>query len=308
MHNSILATGSSQAHSPRRRICFNHDWHFQKGDFADGAKPDFDDTQWRQLNLPHDWGIEGPFDQELPGETGKLPWAGVAWYRKRFEVAKGDAEQRWTLEIDGAMSHSTVWLNNKCVGGWPYGYNSYYLDLTPYTIPGTENVLAIRLDNPPESSRWYPGAGIYRNVWLLQTGLIHITQWGTKISTSMQHADGFVFVATTLKNETEREEKVWLHSVVVDSQVNQVAAQETAVVLSAGEEHIVPSQLTITSPRLWSLEDPHSRNRPRQNQGRWRRFRFHHGLDYRRAWPHGAALEEPSPLHRFRPRRNRGDR
>lgn len=112
------------------------------------VQPGYDDSAWTALDLPHDWAIAGPFDQELPGETGKLPWAGIGWYRKTFPLPASDAGRRLALEIDGAMSHSAVWLNGRFVGGWPYGYTSFTLDLTPYAKPGEDNTLAIRLDNP----------------------------------------------------------------------------------------------------------------------------------------------------------------
>src|SRR5262249_18004918 len=147
------------------------------------AQRNFDDRAWRRLNLPHDWGIEGPFKQEYPGETGKLPWWGVGWYRKHFTVAGSEKGKQIYLDIDGAMAYSAVWLNGKFVGGWPYGYASFRLDLTPYIAYGAENALAIRLDNPPDSSRWYPGGGVYRNVWLVKTAPVHIGQWGTQLTT-----------------------------------------------------------------------------------------------------------------------------
>ena len=146
------------------------------------ASVSFNDGAWRALDLPHDWGIEGPFNQELPGESGKLPWAGVGWYRKRFSLPASDAGKRIVLGIDGAMSNSSVWVNGQLVGGWPYGYTSFQLDLTPFVKTG-DNVVAIRLDNPPESSRWYPGGGIYRNVWLSKTNPVHIKQWGVFVTT-----------------------------------------------------------------------------------------------------------------------------
>ncbi len=147
------------------------------------TQPGCDDSRWRKLNLPHDWGIEGPFKQEYPGETGKLPWWGVAWYRKHFTVPASDSGKQFYLDVDGAMAYAAVWLNGQFVGGWPYGYSSWRLDLTPYLKPGAENVLAIRLDNPPSSSRWYPGGGIYRNVWLVKTAPVHVSHWGTYLTT-----------------------------------------------------------------------------------------------------------------------------
>jgi beta-galactosidase len=162
----VIATGNEflpQAPKPARPAG-------NLGDTIAYAQKGFDDRGWRQLNLPHDWGIEGPFKQEYPGETGKLPWWGVGWYRKHFRVSPSEQGSQFRLEIDGAMAYATVWLNGKFVGGWPYGYASFEVDLTPYVESGAGNVIAIRLDNPPDSSRWYPGGGIYRNVWLVKTG------------------------------------------------------------------------------------------------------------------------------------------
>ncbi|HNW41990.1 MAG TPA: beta galactosidase jelly roll domain-containing protein, partial [Opitutaceae bacterium] len=165
------------------------------------VQPGFDDASWTALALPHDWAISGPFDQNLAGETGKLPYQGVGWYRKRFALSAADAGKRILLEIDGAMSHSTIWLNGRLVGGWPYGYTSYQLDLTPYVRTGAENVLAIRLDNPDESSRWYPGAGLYRNVWLVKTGDVRIRHWGTFVTTPrITPAEALVNVDVYLEN------------------------------------------------------------------------------------------------------------
>src|ERR1035441_9496221 len=140
------------------------------------AQSGFDDSQWRLLNLPHDWGIEGPFKQSLSGGTGRLPWFGIAWYRKHLDIPAADAGKKIYLDVDGAMSYTAVWLNGKFVGGWPYGYSSWRVDLTPYVNFGGENVVAIRLNNPPDSSRWYPGGGIYRNVWLVKTEPVRVAQ------------------------------------------------------------------------------------------------------------------------------------
>ncbi len=147
------------------------------------VKSNFDDSSWKSINLPHDWAIQGPFitgaDAGVGGSMGRLPSPGVEWYRKKLEIPKSDAGKSIFLDIDGAMSYAIVWLNGNLVGGWPFGYASFRLDLTPYIVPGGETQLAIRLDNPPNSSRWYPGAGIYRNVWLTKTNPVHVGQWGT---------------------------------------------------------------------------------------------------------------------------------
>lgn len=151
------------------------------------VQKDFDDSGWEKVNLPHDWAIEGPFyegpDPEVSGGMGRLPIHGVAWYRKKLDIPESDTGKLIYLDIDGAMSYAMVWFNGNLVGGWPFGYNSFRLDLTPYINPGGENQLAVRLDNPNHSSRWYTGGGIYRNVWLVKTNPVHVAQWGSTITT-----------------------------------------------------------------------------------------------------------------------------
>ena len=134
---------------------------------------DFDDSSWELADLPHDGAIAGPFmegrDAEVGERMGCQPSYGVAWYRRKLNISIADTSRSIFLDIDGAMSYAMVWLNGYLIRGWPYGYNSFRLDLTPYVNPGEENQLVIRLDNPPGSSRRYPGVGIYRNVWLVKT-------------------------------------------------------------------------------------------------------------------------------------------
>ena len=266
-----IATGQSA----RECLAFNDDWRFQKddppgvtnqlnyanirpallavvpdptvGSDLDFVKPDFDDGNWRRLNLPHDWGIEGPFNQQYPGETGKLPWWGVGWYRKHFQVSASDKDRRFYLDVDGAMSYATVWLNGQFVGGWPYGYSSFQLDLTRFIKTGP-NVFAIRLDNPKESSRWYPGGGIYRNVWLVKTAPVHVAHWGTYLTTS----GSVVTVATTLRNDSDETATCQLVSTI-----GRAAATQPAITIEPGKEHVVTQTLTIKNPELWTLTAPY---------------------------------------------------
>jgi beta-galactosidase len=151
--------------SGERRLSFNDGWRFYKGE-ADGAqKPEFDDSAWRAVRLPHDWAIEGPFDPRLNAHTGALPISGTGWYRKSFALPAGAKGKYFSIEFDGAMSNSKVWLNGHELGGRPYGYIGFNLDLTQYlNFDGATNVIAVRLTPEDHSSRWYPGAGIYRNV------------------------------------------------------------------------------------------------------------------------------------------------
>jgi beta-galactosidase len=146
--------------------------------------------------LPHDWGVEQAFDIDLPAKSGKLAWHGIGWYRKSIHIEEDDLSGSVYLQVDGAMSYASVWCNGQLAGGWPYGYNGWHLDLTPYLIPGN-NILAIRLDNPEESSRWYQGGGIYRSVNLIKTSRNHIQPWGVCIMTPNVSSDQATIVCTT---------------------------------------------------------------------------------------------------------------
>ena len=221
-------------------------------------QPGFNDTSWRSLTLPHDWGIEGPFDQKLPGETGKLPWAGIAWYRKHFTVPAGDADRHISLEIDGAMAYAAVWCNGRFVGGWPYGYSSFRLDLTPYLKTGADNVVAIRLDNPEASSRWYPGGGIYRNVWLVKTAPVHVAHWGTYVTTpQITPASATVNLRATVANDSTSPATVTVKTSIFDGAQLVVEAAPQSASITAGQSSVVSTQLTVPEPKLWDLATPH---------------------------------------------------
>ncbi|MDR1790013.1 MAG: DUF4982 domain-containing protein, partial [Opitutaceae bacterium] len=226
--------------------------------------PDYNDSRWRRLDLPHDWGVDGAFQQELPGNTGKLPWAGSGWYRKRFHSPASDAGRRVFLELDGAMARSAVWLNGRIVGGWPYGYSSWRAELTPFLKPGAENVLAVRLENPPDSSRWYPGSGLYRNVWLLKTAPLAVAQWGVAVTTPLVTRErAVVSVNVILENADAGADAL------ADVAVNLYAADETGAPagaavasgvvqkarVSAGKQASATVSLEVAKPRLWGLRE-----------------------------------------------------
>lgn len=229
------------------------------------TKADFNDSNWRQLNLPHDWGIEGLFKQEYPGETGKLPWWGKAWYRKHFKVGAEDQGKQIYLDVDGAMAYATVWLNGQFVGGWPYGYASWRVDLTPYIKVGGENVLAIRLDNPQNSSRWYPGGGIYRNVWLVKTAPLHVGHWGTYITTpEVKDDSATVDIKTTIDNRGKADADAKLTVAIYDTDAKgeksatPVASLTTdKLAVAAGGSQTADSQIKIANPKLWGVDSPH---------------------------------------------------
>ncbi len=232
--------------------------HPDGGPFAD---PAFDDGSWRQLDLPHDWGIEGPFRQEYPGETGKLAWWGQAWYRRSLYVDAADLGKRFFLELDGAMSFSTVWCNGRLVGGWPYGYTSYRIDLTPALEPG-ENTLAIRLDNPPESSRWYPGGGIYRNVWLTKSDPVGVAWWGTFVTTPHVSADrASVNLRIELRNNGPEPASVTVTTELFllgtgGTALGEAVDRSEARIEAMRDGQRLVQTFVVNRPRLWSPEHP----------------------------------------------------
>ena len=191
------------------------------GDAVTYTQTGFDDSGWQHVSLPHDWAIAGPFKQEYSGSTGKLKFWGVGWYRKHFNVAASDQGRRIVLAVDGAMSYANVWVNGQYVGGWPYGYASWQLDLTPCIKYGGENVVAIRLDNPPDSSRWYPGGGIYRHVWLIKTGPIHVGQWGTYVTTpDIKSSEATVKIQVTVDNSADSNADVSVENEIYELKQN----------------------------------------------------------------------------------------
>lgn len=219
----------------------------------------FDDKKWKQVNLPHDWAIEGPFYKEedaiVGGGMGRLPVQGIAWYRKKINIPANDKGRRIYLDIDGAMSYAMVWLNGKLVGGWPYGYNSFRLDLTPYVQYGASNQLAIRVDNPTNSARWYPGAGLYRNVWLVKTDPVHIAQWGSFITTrNISATAATIDIAIQVENRTNKHEKIGINTDVFLSGKNgkKIASTGLSVLtIQANTKSKGEASLTVNNPQLW---------------------------------------------------------
>lgn len=224
---------------------------------------DFDDSSWESVTLPHDWAIKGPFfegpDAEVTGGMGRLPSPGVAWYRRDLEIPASDEGRSIFLDIDGAMSYAMVWLNGEIVGGWPFGYASWRLDLTPHLNFGGENQLAIRLDNPPESSRWYPGGGLYRNVWLTKTNPVHVAHWGTYITTPEVSEDSAtVNLEVTIDNDFDTDT-----TVVVEAQIyeldsngnrsfgNAADFEPLETTVSGGGSEKVEGSVVLENPKLW---------------------------------------------------------
>jgi beta-galactosidase len=252
----ILPTGNDFIKDPSRKFVRPEG---NPGDGVAYVQPGFDDRSWQRVNLPHDWAITGPFTSTDGGSMGRLPSAGVGWYRKKLNIPAEDAGKSIFLDVDGAMSYSTVWLNGQIVGGWPYGYASWRVDLTPYVKTGSENELVIRLDNPPNSSRWYPGAGIYRNVWLVKTSPVHVGHWGTYLTTpEISPASATVNLKVTVDNDSKQSANVSvsteIFSLDADGRKTGPVVAGLAPVnlqIAPGAEAIAEGKGTVANPRLW---------------------------------------------------------
>jgi beta-galactosidase len=246
--------------SGERRISFNEHWRFYKGEANGARNPTFDDSSWTEIRLPHDWAIEGPFDPKLNPHTGALPISGTGWYRKSFFLSENARDRYFSIAFDGAMSNAVVWLNGHELGRRPYGYASFAFDLTPYLQFGNkENVLAVCLSPEEHSSRWYPGAGIYRNVWLDVTGPVHVAYWGTYVTTPEVSDDrATISVKTQIENRLRTDAKVVLRSSIVDESGKQVSKSDSAEMsIPSGAVQIIPAIVTLSQPHRWDVDHPY---------------------------------------------------
>ncbi|KAF2688393.1 glycoside hydrolase family 2 protein [Lentithecium fluviatile CBS 122367] len=223
----------------------------------------FDDSKWESVTLPHDWAIKGPFyvgdSVPVTGGMGRLPVQGVGWYRRKLDVSSSDRGKILYLDIDGAQSYAMVWLNGHLVGGWPYGYASFRLNLTPYVKFQGENILAIRVDNPTDSSRWYPGGGIYRNVWLTKVEPIHVSQWGTYVVTdeaTLESAKMRMVVQIVNKANSTGTVEVATDIHLLDPESGRAGAKVAQFLrftrnLTAGSSEATTQAAVIQKPLLW---------------------------------------------------------
>ena len=257
----------------RTEFLLEKNWRFCKGDFPQAISNDFNDKNWEEVRIPHDWAIYGPFDrkhdlqevaiiqngEKVPtvktGRTGGLPYMGVGWYRTFFDVKNFQSEKQIvTLKFDGAMSEARVYVNGKEVCFWPYGYNAFHCDVTEVlNTDGKNNLLAVRLENKPESSRWYPGAGLYRNVHVIQTNKIHVPVWGTYITTPFVSEE---YASVRLRTEIAGDHKdIRIITEIRDADNKVVAFKDNRQQLNHGRPF--EQNFIVEDPRLWSPETPY---------------------------------------------------
>lgn len=261
--------------SVHTRYTFERGWKFIRSDDANFSLFDYDDSSWQQVTVPHDWAIYGPFSiqndrqkvaiaqdgqkeaMEHAGRTGGLPFVGVGWYRLDFEAPAFAKGKKATLVFDGAMSHARVYVNGKEAGYWPYGYNTFYLDVTPYLNAEGKNTLAVRLENEVESSRWYPGAGLYRNVHLIVNEEAHIPMWGTQLTTPVVE-DNFARVhlnTSWVMPEGKSPSSYRIVTEIKDAD-GKVVSKESKQ-LTDFDNQIFSQEFVVEKPMLWTPDTPY---------------------------------------------------
>jgi len=235
---------------------FDKGWHFQLGDVKDGEKVSLNDANWRQLNLPHDWSIEGAFSKDNPAspEGGALP-GGIGWYRKTFIVPAASKSKLVYIDFDGVYQKSDVWINGHHLGFRPNGYISFRYELTPYLKFSGKNTIAVKVDNSAQpNSRWYSGSGIYRNVWLVTTNKIAIDHWGTYVTTpKVDKASALVHIETSIGTSG----KPLKLKTSIYNQSGQLVKSEVSPVDASGDKTKVNQDIQIARPELWSVERPY---------------------------------------------------
>jgi beta-galactosidase len=257
---AILISANSR---PQNKLAFNTDWRFHLGDVPNGQNETLDDSQWRALDLPHDWSVEGEFDEKSPAGTGGGALSGgIGWYRKTFDLPAGSKGKFVFIDFDGVYRNSEVWINGHYLGKRPYGYSSFQYNLTPH-LKLAKNVIAVKVDNSQQpNSRWYSGSGIYRNVWLTTTDHLIVDHWGTYITTpEVSQTSAKVVVATTLREILQSNvtlvNNVNLTTIVIGPRGQEIA-RDTArniQVTSQGPTNVTQT-LSVSNPSLWSVESP----------------------------------------------------
>lgn len=253
-----------------REIQFNDNWKFIRADISGAEQLDFDDSNWRVVNLPHDFSIEdlpekegvkqiGPFSEESAGgaSTGHFV-GGIGWYRKHFTLNKNDEGKIIKVLFDGVYMNSDVWINGNHLGNQPYGYSAFSYNLTQFLNPaGEENVLAVQIKNEGENSRWYSGSGIYRNVKLIKTNPIYIDLWGNYITTPKVSSEkATVNIETKIINSTSENEEIKISTQIKNAQGKTVATSEKTIKIELSKTVFIQQEIELPNPKLWNTETP----------------------------------------------------
>lgn len=251
-----IASEAKNTNVPRE-INFNHNWKFMKGENQGAEAMDFDASEWQSLRLPHDWAISGPFDPSGDGSTGKLPWQGVGWYRKTFKLDAASQGKRVYLNFDGVMAFPKIYINGRLAGQWDYGYTPFWVDATDYVKFSEDNIIAVSVDTRQHRSRWYPGAGIYRDVTMVITDHIRLEHWGTFVTTPFVSDEiATVKVRNTVKNDLDTDKVLDVTVTLEDPEGKEFVTKKAFLPVSAGSQKDVVMSFPVNKPQLWDVTGP----------------------------------------------------
>ncbi|HEY4784563.1 MAG TPA: glycoside hydrolase family 2 TIM barrel-domain containing protein [Bacteroidales bacterium] len=254
----ILGYAQKQENIERKQL-FDYNWKFLLGDTAAAKSSNFDDKDWRVLDLPHDWSIEGKLSPKNPtGRDGGYLPAGIGWYRKTFYVPGTWKDKCVSIYFEGVYMNSEVFINGKSLGVHPYGYTSFSYDLSSYLDFNHENVIAVRVDNSQQKNcRWYSGSGIYRHVWMFVTDSVHAAHWGVAITTpEVSSKKATVVIKTLVKNETSLPQNIVLKTQLREKDSKTAGNSQTKIELSANSEKEIVQTINASTPKLWTPENP----------------------------------------------------
>lgn len=255
---SLITFPAAAQKQVRIKGSFDFGWKFRPDSAHAAMMPGFSDAGWEDIQLPHDWSIKFAFDRNAGGAAGFLP-GGIGAYRKSFYVPASYRGKKISVLFDGVYHQSKVFINGHFLGFHPYGYTGFEYDLTPYLKFGGENLLAVRVDHSDSpSSRWYSGSGIYRHAWLQIVSPVHVATWGTYVTTpSVTQSAAEVKVITTVVNTSEKTQIVTVSQKIIDAGNNVVAEKSgKQVTVQANTKKDIEQDLKISSPKLWTLEEP----------------------------------------------------
>ncbi|NME66557.1 glycoside hydrolase family 2 TIM barrel-domain containing protein [Flammeovirga aprica] len=255
---ALLGACNTKGTSPRITADFNGNWQFYWADSIDAEMVEKDKVQWNEVTLPHDWSIEMDYTHDnTAGCTGYLP-GGIGWYKKTFTVPSEAKNKKTWIEFDGIYRDSKIWVNGKYVGGRPYGYAAFKIDLTDHLNYGeTANEIIVKVNRKAfMDARWYPGSGIYRNVKLVTVNPVHIAHWGTFVTTpEVSKVESKVAIKTSIINEEKSPKSIKVTQQIKDAKGKVIQSTSSKIQLKEGENSL-NQELLIEKPFLWSDESP----------------------------------------------------
>ncbi|RCW77342.1 glycoside hydrolase family 2 TIM barrel-domain containing protein [Saliterribacillus persicus] len=243
----------------RKNIDFDANWLFYKGNPSGAEEINYDDSTWRKLNVPHDWSIEGEFDENNEsGKSGAFLSTGIGWYRKHFDLDELEENKQEYLYFDGVYHNSEVWCNGNYLGKHPYGFTGFYYDLTSYLNKDEKNIIAVKVDNSDQQNcRWYTGSGIYRHVEMIICDRVHVDHWGTYITTCLDSLEqATVTIQTTITNNHTVDKTISLKTSICDAKENEITTDEKIVRIEANKKLTISQKVVVQNPVLWSIDTP----------------------------------------------------